>query len=582
VTTVGEALDAAVRHHRDGELPQAESLYRQILATIPDHLDALHLLGLLAHHTGRLPLAIDLLRRATQLNPTQLGWHAELARALLDTGDYQAAAVACEAELKLDPQALGAWTNLGVCRYEQERLDEAADCFRRMLAIEPQNAVGWHNLAAILLELGNAEEAAEAYDTALQYKPDYVQAYSNRLTCEQYRTSGSPESLLALSIGWDECFARAAPQLPAYQRHAPSSRLRIGFVSPDFYRAPAGYFLTGLLEALAREPVDVFLYSDTPRSDDLTQRMQTAATGWRDVRGKPDAEVASLIRMEQIDVLVDLAGHSKGNRLGVFALRAATMQITWAGYAGTTGLAAMDYLLADRFEVPDGCEAIYRERVLRMPHDYICYLPPHYAPPVAQLPASTNGYVTFAAFHNAAKCGSDAIALWAQAMLAVPASRIVLKYRKLDQPQVRNRILRGFADHGITADRITIEGTSPHGAMLARYNDVDMGLDSPIYSGGLTTCEALWMGVPVVTLPGQTFARRHSLSHLSNVGLTELVANDEAEFVALAASLAGDMARLSSLRATLRQRVAASPLCDYAGFAKNFLAVLRSVAIHSV
>ncbi len=238
----------------------------------------------------------------------------------------------------------------------------------------------------------------------------------------------------------------------------------------------------------------------------------------------------------------------------------------------------MDYLLADRFHIPAGDEVHYRGRVLRMPNGYICYTPPPYAPAVGKLPAASNGQVTFGAFHNAGKVGRAAIALWARVMAAVPGSRIILKYRKLDDPTVRTRSLREFAACGIAADRIVIEGTSPHIAMLQRYNDVDIALDSLPYSGGLTTCEALWMGVPVVTLPGPSFAGRHSLSHLANAGLGEMVAGDADHYVAIAAGLAANPAHLAELRRTLRPRMAASPLCDAAGFARDFLAVLQGVA----
>jgi predicted O-linked N-acetylglucosamine transferase (SPINDLY family) len=290
------------------------------------------------------------------------------------------------------------------------------------------------------------------------------------------------------------------------------------------------------------------------------------------------AAFAERVRADAVDVLIDLAGHTKGNRLPAFARRAAPVQATWAGYAGTTGLGSMDYLIADRFEVPDGAEPLYRETVLRLPDGYVCYAPPEYAPSVGPLPAERNGHVTFGAFHNIGKIGALSLALWTKLLAQVPRSRLVLKHRKLDDPVNRARLAAAFAAAGIAPERITIEGTSPHIAMLARYNDIDIALDALPYSGGLTSCEALWMGVPVVTLPGRTFAGRHTLSHVMNVGLPQLVAADEAAYVGIAAGLAGDLAGLAALRATLRPRMASSPLCDGARFARDFAALLRRIS----
>jgi protein O-GlcNAc transferase len=238
----------------------------------------------------------------------------------------------------------------------------------------------------------------------------------------------------------------------------------------------------------------------------------------------------------------------------------------------------MDYLIADRFEVPDGAAPLYSETVLRLPDGYVSYAPPEYAPPVGPLPAERNRHVTFGAFHNVAKIGAVSLALWTRVLDAVPRSRLVLKYRKLDDPRTAARIVGAFAASGVAPERIIIEGTSPHIAMLAPYNDIDIALDALPYSGGLTSCEALWMGVPVVTLPGRTFAGRHTLSHVMNVGLPQLVATDEADYVRVATGLARDLARLASLRATLRPLMASSPLCDGARFARDFAVLLRRIS----
>jgi predicted O-linked N-acetylglucosamine transferase (SPINDLY family) len=261
----------------------------------------------------------------------------------------------------------------------------------------------------------------------------------------------------------------------------------------------------------------------------------------------------------------------------VFARKPAPIQVTWAGYVGTTGLTAMDYLLADRHEVPPGAERYYRERVLRMPDGYVCYDPPAYASPVKPLPAFDRGQMTFGCFNNPAKITPQAIEVWAKILRRLPGARLVLKYKGWNDNDVARRFIEMFVAHGIDSGRLELLGSSPHVELMAEYNRIDLALDPFPYNGGLTTCEALWMGVPVITCPGETFASRHSLSHLANVGLTETIARNLEEYAERAVSLAGDLPRLAALRAGLRQRMAASPLCDGKRFAAHLTAMLYDV-----
>ncbi len=612
--TIAQALELAVEHHRAGRYPEAEQMYRGILESVPGHHDALHLLGLVAHQTGDSAGAAELigraiaaapgialfhyhqgvvqrslgraaeaeasLRAAIGIDPRMPGPRTELGLCLLGEGKIREASALFEEAIALDPGDAVAVRNLAVCCADLGDLDAAEKHARRAVELAPDNAAGWNNLAGILISRGEPAAAAPLYEEACKRDPSYNMACSNRLMCEQYLPGVTEQRLLELSVVWQARYGMPPHAFPAgWRTGRGGGGLRIGFVSPDLKRAPVGYFLAGLLESLRAEGVFIAAYSDTQDPDDLTERLRQAASLWRDVRSLGHEALAQAIRADGIDILFDLAGHTKGNRLPVFARRAAPVQVTWAGYVGTTGLDEMDYILADRFQVPPSSERHYRERVLRMPHDYICYEPPSYAPEVGPLPASTSGQVTFGGFHNAAKIGGASIAAWAAVMQAVAGSRIVLKYRDLDDSRTRQRILGAFAAAGIAADRIVIEGTSPHVDMLRRYNDVDIALDSLPYSGGLTTCEALWMGAPVVTLPGSTFAGRHSLSHLNNAGHPELVARDLADYVRIASALAGDLPRLASLRASLRGDMVNSPLCDAKAFARDFIRVLRSIPL---
>jgi predicted O-linked N-acetylglucosamine transferase (SPINDLY family) len=332
-----------------------------------------------------------------------------------------------------------------------------------------------------------------------------------------------------------------------------------------------------VLEHLDRDRFEVVCYYTRSEQDDFSSRIEAASKEWHHVYGKPNDALAARIREERIDILFDLSGHSADHRLLVFTRRPAPIQITWLGYVGTTGLTTMDYLIADRFHVPPGVEEHYVEKILRMPDGYACFDPPAEAPELGPLPALERGHVTFGSFNNLSKITPEVVALWAQIIRRVPRSRLLLHAPALGGATARRRISHSFVAAGGDPARLELRGTLRRPELLAAYNTIDVALDPFPYSGGVTTCEALWMGVPVVTSPGETFASRHSFSHLSNVGLTETIAADHCAYVDRAVALAGDVAHLADLRAGLRERVASSPLCDGPRFAAHFMSLLRDV-----
>jgi protein O-GlcNAc transferase len=295
---------------------------------------------------------------------------------------------------------------------------------------------------------------------------------------------------------------------------------------------------------------------------------------WRATSGLTDDELAEQVRRDEVDVLFDLMGHA-GARPLVFARKPAAVQVTWLGYVGTTGLAAMDYLVADQFHVRNGEETWYCESVLRMPHSYICYSPQQAAPDVVKLPVLDSGRFTFGCFNNPAKYSRRMIEAWAEILRRVPNSRLLLKYYALADEGFQAWLREPFGQLGVGEDRIIMEGPCPQPEILASYGRVDLALDTQPYSGGLTTCEALWMGVPVITYPGRTFAGRHATSHLTNAGFPQFVAADWAEYVELAIQWSSRMDQLAALRAGMRQQVERSPLCDAVRFAEDFSAVIR-------
>jgi predicted O-linked N-acetylglucosamine transferase (SPINDLY family) len=526
---------------------------------------------------GRIEEAIATYRQALVLQPDYFEALNNLGNVLQACGHIEEAEAAFRQCVRLRPDGIGVGQNLANILHLCGRLAEAEQEYRRILAEHDQPAVH-SNLGATLQAQGRIEEALQHFHRAAELMPAEHSFHSNLLLGLNYTPGVTAADLAAAHAEWQE--RHAVAWKASWRAHEnsrdPERTLRLGFVSGDLWEHPVGHLVAPLLEQLDRRACQVICYYDNARNDRITVRIRNTADLWRSVCGVPDQALAEQIRADGVDVLFDLAGHTALNRLGVFARKPAPLQITWAGYVGTTGLEAMDYLLADRFEVPEGAEVHYRESILRMPDGYICYGPPADVPEVGPLPALAHDQFTFGSFNNPAKLNAEVVALWSRVLGRVPNSRLMFKYRGCDNVPVQDHFRRLFAQHGIGPERLEFVAPSLHCGVFTAYNQVDLGLDPFPYSGGLTTCEALWMGVPVITCPGSSFASRHTLTHLSNAGLGQFVARDFEHYVELAAEWAGDLPRLAALRAGMRAQVAASPLCDTKRFAANFQRVIRA------
>jgi predicted O-linked N-acetylglucosamine transferase (SPINDLY family) len=570
-------------------------------------------LGIQLATSGKPYDAIAAFQRALQYNPNNVQAQYNLATVWLMQGHLEEAAAGFQQVLRMNPAFPAALNNLGTIRLKQRDVEEAAACFQRALAAAPDFPEACNNLGIALTDLrrpaeavawiqraiqlrprfteaysslgnahkllGNVSESISAFCTALNLNPDFFEAHNNLLQALHYREGVTLAELATAHAEFQKRFA--ARLLPTNLEFANSRdaerRLRIGFASSDLARHPVGYFLVRVLEHLDRDVVETFCYSDRMVEDDLTIRCRNAVAAWQNSGHWNDHELAHRIRSDEIDILFDLAGHTARNRVLTFARKPAPIQITWAGYTGTTGLTSMDYILADRHEIPDGFESYYVERVLRMPDGYVTFDPPGYARAVVTLPARNAGFVTFGCFNNPAKLSGQAIRLWAEILHRVPGARLILKYAGMSESDAVKRISQDFATRGVDPNRVEFQGWSAPADLLAAYGRIDIALDPMPFNGGLTTVEALWMGVPVITLPGETFASRHSLSHLSTVGLADTIAHDESAYVNRAVELASDLPRLAELRAGLRERVAQSPLCDGRLFAQHLQQLLRGV-----
>jgi predicted O-linked N-acetylglucosamine transferase (SPINDLY family) len=543
-----------------------------------DPLNAVPLIarGMLLEALGRRAEAIDCLDAAAALAPDAL-LPAKLLGGLLGRSHrLREAEAALRRASLLDPQDPRLRNDHATVLMRMHRHAEARDLLQGVLDQHGDDALVLCNLANATACLGLQDAAVGLARRAIALHPDAVlprRALCNTLPYQD----GITGSVLLAALR--DC-AERLPRKPlgdCGNQRDPDRLLTIGLLSGTLKTHPVGWLTVAGIETLdpARFAV-VCLAQNAAPTDPIARRYRAASRDWIDIDTLDDVALATQARDLGIDVLIDLGGYGDAARMPACAHRLAPVQVKWVGMQNhSSGLPEMDWFLTDRWETPPALEALYSERLLRLPDGYVCYSPPPYAPDVTPLPALANGHVTFGCFNNLAKVTPRVIATWAAVLHRVAGARLVLKTHQLSDAPTAARLRAAFAAHGIAPARIELRGSSPHRAFMAEYGQIDLVLDPFPYSGGLTTCEALWMGVPTVTLPGEIFASRHSTSHLCNVGLADWVARDADHYIALAVAKAADLAALASLRAGLRPRMKASPLCDAARFGRNLGAALR-------
>lgn len=608
-----EKFDEAAGLFRDGKLAEAQACYEKLLARDSGSARALHGMGVVRFHLHDIEASFEYLQRALLVQPDYATAYCSMGLFQRKLGRLLAAKISYRKALELDSSAIEILCIMGaICKelnqYElsEEYLNRALDSgtahapahyeyaglhlkmkhydiaiehFVKALELQPNYADACTQLALIYLSQGRQLEANTYLKTALEHRPDSLLIRGVLAFTMHYLPEVTPADVYTASTKWARLAVEAITRrFDRYDNDPDLDKvLKIGFISPDFRRHPVGYFIQSFLMLHSIDQFEVVCYSDVRGEDDLTKQLIESSDKWRRVYGVKDDKLAEMIQRDRIDILVDLTGHTKDSRLNVFVMKPAPIQITWAGYVGTTGLDAIDYLISDRFQSPEGSEEFAVERIIRMPDDYICYTPPEYAPEVAPLAALENGYITFGCFNNHAKISETAIAVWCDILKRVANSKLFVKNPSFSDQSTVDRFMLLFEKHGIPPERIRVEGQSPHPEMLERYSLVDIQLDTMPYSGGLTTLESVWMGVPVITFPGALFSSRHSLSHLMNIGLSDCVASSLEEYIAIACSMAGDVATLSEMRINLRDTMASSPVCDGFGFTENFQCVLREM-----
>ena len=622
VKSPSPSLAQAIRLHRAGKLDRAGRYYQRALRDDPSRHEAVHGLGTIAFQQGEDAKAIERFKAAIALCGDVPLYYYDLGNVWRKLGRKTDAVVAYLRATEIDHQYFDALFNLGAVLCELVRPAEGAQALRLALRLQPDYPEAHLLLGLCLERMGQIDAAVEQYLAVLRLRRDDARAYLllggalfkaghvadadlafarslaldpaqpgahvRRIAALNYRDDLSAREVAEAHLEWGRQHAVPATGGQSHPNTPdPARRLRIGYVSPNLFRHSVAHFLLPVLRAHDRAEVEVFCYSNSVIVDDTTRALQTASDHWRTIQGASDEDVAAQIRADGIDILVDLAGHTGDGRLLTFARGPAPVQVAWLGYPQTTGLAAMDYRLSDAIVEPPGeADAVSAETIVRLPNGFHCFGRPGEAGPgddcegadleIGPLPALTNGFVTFGSFNTVQKMPPSQVALWARVLDAVPGSRLLLK--SLPDTVIADRFHRLFADEGIDPARVEfLHWTTSRPEHLRLYHRMDIALDTFPYHGTTTTCEALWMGVPVLSLCGDRHVSRVGASLLTRVGLTDWIAGDRDAYVEIAARHAGELGTLAQLRAGLRGTMRGSALCDAPGFTRDLEAAFRTM-----
>lgn len=565
---------AALLLRRD-RLDEAEQAIRHAIDPDCGHWQAYLNLGLILQAKNELPEAERAYRRAIHLNEDDSDLKIRLADCLRVRQQHQEAEAILLKLQQDDPENAAVQNGLAEVYRLKGRTDLALKAWSKAVELGPDLAEARFGLGSLFAAVGDAGNATRHLRRAAELSPDSARIHSNYLMAMQYDGSLNRSEIAAEHRRWGERHGMGTKETKRHRARAANRRLRVGFVSASFHFHAAAFFVLPMLRARDRESWEAVLFSNVSHPDKTTDAFRESADRWIDVNADGDDVFANRVVEQEIDILFDLNGHTSGNRLTAFARRLAPVQATWSDYVDTTGVPAMDFIIADPIQIPPPDEVHYVERVLRMPHDYICYHPPDYAPPVGPPPCENTGAITFGCFNTVRKLSAESIALWSRVLARCPDSRLLLNSPEFRWPSVPERYVALLKDSGVDPARVEFGTGGDHHEFLTRYGEIDIALDPTPYSGGLNTCEALWMGVPVVTLRGDRFCGRHAAAHLTTTGLPDLIAETPEEFVEIAAGLADDRSRLARLRQNMRERLSQSPLTDAKAFAADFTDLLR-------
>lgn len=544
-----------------GKWKEAIHAYRKSLIKKPDYFEALNNLGNILIKHGHIEDATEIYKKALKLKPDCADVWNNMGNVLKEQSQIEDAIEHYKKAIQIKQDYAEAWNNLGSAMFEQNRFKDAIDHYRHALKLKPDYAEAWDNLGGALEVIGEFKQAIKSCRQALKYKPDYIKAFSNLLYLLSYNVLCSPANILEEHKNWERIHGeKHKTHTFSHTKSAISGkRLRIGYVSPDFRKHALSSFFEPILKNHDRKHVKVYCYSNVSKPDLVTERLKTLADEWRSIIEISDEDVAQKIYDDKIDILIDLAGHTAKNRLIIFTYKPAPVQATYLGYCNTSGLKSMDYWITDTILHPEHTDELAVEKIFRLDRCWICYQTPAENPIIIPQ-TDTNSTITFGSFNNLSKISKDVVECWSRILTIVPDSRLVLKTRQLADPFIQERILTRFAQYGINSNRLTL---LPHTtSYLSEYNKIDIALDTFPRTGGLTTVDALWMGVPLITLSGQRYIERQGASILNAAGLHDLITSTPEEYIARAVTLAEDYKQRVELKASLRNRMMISQLCD--------------------
>ena len=501
-----------------------------------------------------------------------------LAREYANKADFDSFLSVCQQLIDANMSDADAMISVGAALLDFGFLSAAKQCLTHAHKLSPKDLRAAAILASLAKEAGDHAEATRLHDILLKHLPNHAAIRRNILISAQYDPNLTDDERLAKAREWgDWAVLRAKGAAPkASPKPIDGRALKIGYVSADFCQHTVGLFVKEVIKAHDKTKVAVYAYSAGDVRDWVSDEI-SACCFFRDILSMSDEDAAKLIMDDEIDVLVDLSGHTAGSRLSLFAYRPAPVMLSWLGYFATTGLSFMDGVLLDSFHAPKGTESQFVEPIIRLPRGRFCYSPVVFAPDVSNPPRLKNGFITFGSFNNTSKYNDAVFDVWAKILSSIPSSKLILKWRAfVDKPHCE-RTLEAFAKRGVEPSRIELRNASFHADMLKEYADIDIALDPFPFTGGMTSCEALWMGVPVITYPQSQVVSRQTYAALSYIGLQEFAAKDADDYVKIAVELANNPKRLQTIRVNMREMMRASPLMDTAGFAEQLESVFYEV-----
>ncbi len=565
MTLFANLFSSSEASFKQGHYQKALSELEQALSLEPDNLAAHVNYGMVLSFCGQYSKAVTTLQAVLQHAPNNAEAWIYLGAALRALQHYSAAIEALKKGISLQPHSAIAHTNLGLIYTALARNYEAELCYRSALGIDKQQVEAWTNLGIALLNQCHYSESIDAHKQALAIKHDFFTAFSNLQMALQYHPDAS-----AATLKQEVCYWKR--QQTTTNHHVSTSvhrRLRIGYVSADFLAHPVGFFLRGIFAAHDRNTIATYCYANQSDMDEISTEFKTRSDGWRNIHGMDDEQVIDLIRNDEIDILVDLSGHTAGGRLPVFEARCAAVQLSWLGYFGSTGMAQIDAIISSALLTERGGELFFTEKLIKTKGCHFCYTPPSYAERIRPIRNNKRQSITFGSFNNTAKLNNGVIRLWSRLLSAIPDSRLVLKWKTFGDPNFCQHTRNRFSQYGTDLERLELRPSSEHRDMLKQYSDIDIALDPFPFSGALTSCEALYMGIPVITMPLNRPVSRQTAAILKDIGFTEYIANTADEYIDIARGLASSPETLNELRTGLRQRLQESDLFKPKKFATN-------------